>query len=163
MGIFLLGLGGFALVNGLLRDNFGLVFIGVLLPALAAFMFSVLWSVNRGAIEITVGPDGVAFQMLPPKAALFRWADPKFGIKLIERSADVNRTLDPNQRGSTYQLFTGSGSGMGNGPRIFTSIPPDCFEWLLRSARVRGLRVLVGTEGAPGTVSERRTYRVLAP
>jgi hypothetical protein len=158
MYCFLMGLGGVALALGLLQGRIVGVGFGAALIAFGAALMMFLSTIDRAPVEMTVSPDGMLFRLLPKLEVSLRWDDPRFGAKMIATSAEVNRTLDPSRTGPSFVFFTGSGSGVGHGPRIMTEISSECFTLLLREARIHGLRLLENTEGSPGTVSERRIY-----
>jgi hypothetical protein len=165
--VFSLGAAAVFVALGALEVGIGLasaratpLWLGVLLLVMAAYMFTRFRRAFRGVAGISVGPDGIGFELVPPTPALLRWDDPRFGLRLVETSADVNRATDPAKDLPTYWLSTGPGSRSSSGGPIFTDIPSDCFELLLRQARAHGLEVVPGTEGVVGTLSERRTYRV---
>lgn len=163
MYLFLIGVAGWGLAEGILRRDPILIGFGIAFIALSGWLFSVLRSVNRGVTGMIVGPAGIEFALDGPAKVLMRWEDPQFGLKVTERSAESNRQGDPPRDTTTYRLFTGPGSGVGRPPRILTEVPAECVTLVMAFARARQLRVIPGVEGAPGTVSARRTYRILAP
>jgi hypothetical protein len=161
--LWFLGIALLLLVEGVLRRDGVLIGLGAGLAAVPLFGFTVLRSVNRGVTELTVGPDGLAVELDAPMSVLLRWNDPRFGLRITETPPEVNRQRDPPRDETTYRLFTGPGSGVGQPPRILTDIPVDCLNAILAFANSRGLQIVPGTSGVPGTMSARRTYRVAPP
>lgn len=156
------GLGIWVIVSSYLRGSLaaGLAFGGFLI-AFGLILFLVVGQVDRAPLSLTVDPDGLHFGYPKSQRTSVRWTDPKFGMKLTSRSAEVNQNLDPPVSGPTYSLFSGMGSGLGRGPRVYTEIPRECFDLLLQRAQIAGLQVTPRVEGVPGTISERLTYRVV--
>ncbi|MCI4335847.1 MAG: hypothetical protein L3K17_01425 [Thermoplasmata archaeon] len=163
MYLYLNGLGIAFIVYSYLRGNLagGLV-LGGFLIAFGLILFVLVGQVDRAPLSITVDQDGMHFEYPKSKRTSIRWTDPKFGVRLSTRSAEVNQNLDPPVSGPTYSLFTGRGSGQRSGPRVLTDIPRECFDLLLQRAQLAGLQVNPRVEGVPGTISERLTYRVHA-
>jgi hypothetical protein len=159
--IFLLSLAGLVLETAVVRRSYvGLPF-GIALLGLCVFLFSVVSTLNRGATQVSIGPEGISFLHLPPKEVMLRWADPTFDVRVTLTSAAVNRTRDPPRDADTYTLFTWYSSLRELGPRIETDIPPDCFRLLLASAEAYGLRTTEVRQGVSGTISERLAYRLV--
>ena len=163
MYLILVGVAGWGLAEGILRRDPILIGFGIAFIAFSGWAFSVLRSVDRGVTGLTIGPAGIEFALDGPAKVLMRWEDPHFGLKVIERSAESNRQADPPRDTTTYRLFTGPGSRVGRPPRILTEVPADCVTLVMAFANARQLRIIPGVEGAPGTVSARRTYRILSP
>lgn len=161
-GVILVVFAAYFAGASLLRGDPTGVALAVMFLALAGFLFWVLRSVQRAPIEMEVGPDGIRFQLRPAGTVKLRWDDPQFGVRLTIVSAAANHSIDPRRSTATYRLFTGSGSGVGHGPRVLTAIPRPAIERILRQADARGLYPLERTLGLPGTVSERTELRLIA-
>lgn len=160
--VFLLGLGCFGVVGGLWKDNLPLLGLGVWLLIFGSVLIIFIRTINRGALGLTIGPQGIEVSLDNGKGVRLDWKNPKFGIKLIEIPVEVNRLKDPPRDAPTFRFFTGPGSGVGQSPRILTNLPQECFESILASARASGLSMSRGLEGRPGTMSERRIITVIA-
>jgi len=156
---FLVILGGYSIAAGLLYGRVAGLVLGVIFIVFGGSLYYLLRQIDHAPNQVTVGPAGVAFEMVPARTLTLRWDDPSFGMRFIVTSAEVNRMRDPPREGPSFVLFTGRGSGVGAGPRILTEIPVECFRLLLRQGEAHGWQALEGTEGAVGTFSERRTYR----
>jgi hypothetical protein len=156
---FLVLLGVYSIATGLLYDRVAGLVLGAIFIVFGGSLYYFLRQIDHAPNQLTVGPSGVAFEMVPARTLTLRWDDPSFGMRFIVTSAGVNRMRDPPLEGPSFLLFTGRGSGVGSGPRILTEIPVECFRLLLLQGEAHGWQAPEGTEGVVGTVSERRTYR----
>lgn len=162
MYLFFLAVASWALVEGILRKDPTLIGVGVAFIALPSFGFTVLRSVYQGVTSLTIGPAGVEFALDTSEKVLLHWEDPRFGIRIIEKPAEVNRLADPPRATASYRLFTGPGSGVGRPPRILTEVPAECVNIVMAYASARQLQILPGVQGVPGTMSARRTLTVVS-
>ncbi|MGI0132917.1 MAG: hypothetical protein ACREDK_07515 [Thermoplasmata archaeon] len=157
---FLIGLGGWAAGEGLWFGSISGVILGSLFIALGGVLMVVVRGIGRGVDWLMVGPSGITAHLRPTTLVAFPWASPRFGIRITETSKEANQVLRPGQDRATYRFFTGRGSGMGGGARVLTEIPAECARLILSHAQSHGLTISDRMEGPPGTVSQRRVYRI---
>jgi len=129
--------------------------MGVAFAVFAVLLFMGIRTVWRAADQMTVGPSGITVHMVPAIDVRLSWASPTFGVKIIETSAAVQQTIEPDATGPRYRLFTGQGSGVCKNPRVLTDIPDQCAKLIMAHAERLGLSVRPRQEGNPGTVSAR--------
>jgi len=160
--VLLIAFGGYSIVEGIVQGRAVLLGVGAAFSALGACLLIFVRGVGRGTDALTVGPAGITARLVPGPEVRLLWNDPRFGLKLIVTSADVNRATNSPAHGPTYRLFFGVGSGMSAGPRVLTDIPEICFRLIIAQARAHKLHITDRVEGPIGTVSERRVCRISA-
>lgn len=158
---FFAAMGVLFLVLGALRADWTDVGLGCFLIALGLALMIIIREVGRPVVALSVGPQEITFDLGGNKTVTLPWRDPKFGLRLTETPDFVNRTINDGNDHPSYQLFTGTGSGLGHSARVLADIPQDCFYSILQYARAQGLVVTPEIRGRTGTVSERHTYTIL--
>ena len=159
--LFLIALGAWSIAEALRTGRTSGIALGGFVIGFALILMVVVRGVGRGVDRLTVGPTGIQARLPPRTLVSLSWTSPAFGLRITETSAEVNRTIDPTRDRPSYRLFTGRGSGMGQGTRVLTEVPVECVRLILAQAQRHGLRVIDQVEGPIGTVSQRRVYRIL--